>query len=147
MLSVMRIDGFLQNLDRQYEEADIEGPQWGAFLERWHERFGEKPVTVAELVEELERNASALYVDQTMRGCAPDEVLEAIAVKGKGNHKLGMLLRYRKDTRYPSEFVARARASHGAAQWSVQKASPAGVPGQATIEQSAAGDDGGAGGV
>ena len=101
MLAVMRIDGFLQNLDQQYEEADIEAPQWGAFLERWHERFGETPVTVAELVEELEQNASALYPDQTLRACAPDDVLEAIAARGGGNQRLGQLLRYRKDTRYP----------------------------------------------
>jgi hypothetical protein len=35
----------------------------------------QKPVTVAELIAALEKNASALYVDQTVRGCAPDEVL------------------------------------------------------------------------
>ena len=99
MLSVMKINGFLANLDRQYEEADVEAPQWGAFLEKWHERFGETPLTVAELIAELEKNASAPYIDQTMRGCVPDEVLEAIAVRGKGNQKLGQLLRYRKDTR------------------------------------------------
>ncbi len=140
MLAVMQVDGFLGNLVRQYEEADLEGPQWGAFLERWHERFGEKPVTVAELVEELETNASALHVDQTLRACAPDEVLEAIAVKGRGNHKLGMLLRYRKDTRYPSGFVlARARTSHQAARWSVLRAGPTTRPGQATVEQWAGG--------
>ncbi|MEN6341107.1 MAG: hypothetical protein ABFC89_00955 [Methanospirillum sp.] len=136
MLSVMKVDGFLGNLDQQYEEAEIEAPQWGAFLERWHERFGEKPVTVAELIDELERNASALYVDQTMRGCAPDEVLEAIAVRGRGNQKLGQLLRYRKDTRYPSGFMlARARASHRSVQWVVLRAASEQQPGQATIEQ------------
>jgi hypothetical protein len=148
MLAVMKVDGFLQNLDQQYEEADVEGPQWGAFLERWHARFGERPVTVANLVDELERNASALYVDQTLRGCAPDEVLEAIAVKGRGNHRLGTLLRYRKDTRYPSGFVlVRAGSGHHAVRWSVQKASPAGVPGQATIGECVGGGPGESGGV
>lgn len=136
MLSVMKVEGFLGNLDQQYEEADIEAPQWGAFLEKWHERFGEKPVTVAELIDELERNASALYVDQTVRGSAPDEVLEAIAVRGRGNQKLGQLLRYRKDTRYPSGFMlARARASHRAVQWVVLRAASEKQPGQATVEQ------------
>lgn len=141
MLSVMKVDGFLENLDRQYEEADVEGPQWSAFLERWHERFGEKPVTVAELVEELEQNASVLYPDQTLRACAPDEVLEAIAVKGRGNQKLGSLLRYRKDTRYPSGFVlVRAGTRDRAVRWSVRKALPA-VPRGATIEQYARNDE------
>jgi hypothetical protein len=141
MLSVMRVDGFLGNLDQQYEEADIEGPQWGAFLERWHERFGEKPVTVAELIDELERNASVLYVDQTVRGCAPDEVLEAIAVRGRGNHKLGQLLRYRKDTRFPSGFMlTRAGTSHRAVEWVVLGTAPA-RSGQPTVGQFAGESD------
>ena len=141
MLAVMKIDGFLENLDRQYEEADLEGPQWSAFLERWHERFGEKPVTVAELVEELEQNASVLYPDQTLRACAPDEVLEAIAVKGRGNHRLGTLLRYRKDTRFPTGFMlVRAGTRDRAVRWSVRKALPA-VPRGATVEQYARNDE------
>ncbi len=140
MLSVMKVDGFLGNLDQQYEEADIEAPQWGAFLEKWHERFGEKPVTVAELIDELERNASALYVDQTVRGCAPDEVLEAIAVRGRGNQKVGQLLRYRKDTRYPSGFMlARAGTRDRAVRWTVLWAASAGTRGQATVGQFAGG--------
>ena len=136
MLSAMRVDGFLQNLDQQYEEADIEAPQWGAFLEKWQERFGEKPVTVAELIAELEANASMLYPDQTMRACAPDEVLETIAVKGRGNQKLGQLLRYRKETRYPSGFMlvrARTPTNHGAARWIVLRATPAEQRGQTTV--------------
>ena len=93
-------------------------------------------MTVAELVEELEQNASALYVDQTLRACAPDEVLEAIAVKGKGNQKIGTLLRYRKDTRYPSGFVlTRAGTRDKAVRWVVLSATPVRKPGQATVEQ------------
>lgn len=149
MLAVMGVDGFLANLDQQYEEADVEGAQWSAFFERWHERFGENPVTVVELVEELEANASAPYPEQTLRACAPDEVLEAIAVKGKGNQKIGTLLRYRKDTRYPSGFVlARAGASHRTVRWIVLKAASVARPGQATVEQFVVGDaDGKTGGT
>ncbi len=140
MLSVMKVDGFLKNLDQQYEEAELEAPQWGAFLERWHERFGEKPLTVAELIAELEKNASTPYVDQTMRGCAPDEVLEAIAIRGGGNQKLGQLLRYRKETRYPSGFMlARAGTRDHAARWAALRAASARRPGQATVEQYAGG--------
>ena len=83
-------------------------------------------MTVAELVEELEQNASALYPDQTLRGCAPDDVLEAIAVRGGGNQRLGTLLRYRKDTRYPSGFMlARAGTKRGGVRWSVLGAAAA----------------------
>ena len=142
MLSVMKINGFLANLDRQYEEADVEAPQWGAFLEKWHERFGETPLTVAELIAELEKNASAPYIDQTMRGCAPDEVLEAIAVRGKGNQKLGQLLRYRKDTRYHSGcMLVRAGARNHAVQWAALRTASTRRPGQATVEQFAGGED------
>jgi hypothetical protein len=136
MLAVMRVDGFLANLDQQYDEAELEAPQWGAFLERWHARFGETPITVAELVQELEQNASALYVDQTLRGCAPDDVLEAIAGRGGGNQKLGQLLRYRKETRYPSGFMlARAGTRNNAVRWVALRVEPSGRPGQATVEQ------------
>jgi hypothetical protein len=126
MLSFMGIDGFLGNLDRQYEEADVEGPQWGAFLAKWYERFKDKAATVAEVIDELEKNASAIYVDQTMRGCAPDEVLEAVAVKGKANHqKLGQLLRYRKDTRFATGFkLVSAGTKQRAVQWRVIDVAP-----------------------
>ena len=142
MLAVMTVDGFLANLDLQYEEADVEAPQWGAFLEKWYERFRETSLSVAEVIEELEKNASAPYVDQTMRGSAPDEVLEAIAIRGRGNNKLGQLLRYRKDTRYPSGFMlVRAGTRNNAVRWAVLRTASVMKPGQATVEQYTDGAD------
>ena len=144
MLSVMRVDGFLQNLDQQYEEADIEGPQWGAFLAKWHERFGEKPVTVAELVEELERNASVLYVDQTLRGVRArrgprgDRRRRAGATTGSGSSS--------GTGRTPG--IPRGSCSPGPGpvtgpvRWSVLNAAPMQQPGQATVERFA-GESGG----
>lgn len=126
ILAFMGIKGFLGNLDRQYEEADTEGPQWGAFLAKWHERFADTPVTVAEVIDELEKNASALYVDTTMRGCAPDDILDAVAVKGKANRqKFGQLLRYRKDTRFATGFkLVAAGTKKRAVQWRVVDVKP-----------------------
>jgi selenocysteine lyase/cysteine desulfurase len=40
---------------------------------------------VAGRIPELERNAPARYLDQALRAFAPDEVLEAIAARGRRN--------------------------------------------------------------
>ena len=62
----------------------------GAFREAWHERFGNRPVTGAELLSVLERNDPARYLDQTLLGFVPGRVLEAIAA-GAGGPEPGQL--------------------------------------------------------
>ena len=61
----------------------------GAFREAWHERFGKRPVTGAELLSVLERNDPARYLDQTLLGFVPGRVLEAIAARDWRNRESG----------------------------------------------------------
>ncbi|MFI5640312.1 bifunctional DNA primase/polymerase [Streptomyces goshikiensis] len=48
-LDFHEIPGFLGNADK-VAEADTERQSWGAFLATWHEKFGEKPMGVKDLM-------------------------------------------------------------------------------------------------
>lgn len=47
---------FLGNLEEMYEQSDADGPQWGLFFERWHMKYGESPVTVAEIMKDMKKS-------------------------------------------------------------------------------------------
>ena len=51
MMEVIGVPGFLGNLDSLYEEADLEGRAWRAFIQAWWEAFGTTPMRVRELNE------------------------------------------------------------------------------------------------
>lgn len=45
ILSYAGVDGFLENLKKFHEEADLEGPEWEGFLNAWVEIIGSEPKT------------------------------------------------------------------------------------------------------
>lgn len=47
------IVGFLDNLMELYDCNDVETTSWAAFIEAWHEIFEDKPITCAQVMEEL----------------------------------------------------------------------------------------------
>lgn len=51
ILEAAGIKGFLGNLDRVYEQSDLEGTAWRAFTEAWWEKYEDMEVTVSELNE------------------------------------------------------------------------------------------------
>jgi len=50
------IEGFLGNLLELYEQADVEGQQWRAFVEQWWEAFRDRQIGVSELFEIAEKS-------------------------------------------------------------------------------------------
>jgi len=49
ILSFAGIDGFLENLEQFHDEADLEGPEWEAFLEAWAKTVGRDGKTCQEV--------------------------------------------------------------------------------------------------
>lgn len=53
ILSFAGIKGFLQNLDKLYDEMDEENAQWAIFLQAWKDTFGNQAIFIKELVAAL----------------------------------------------------------------------------------------------
>jgi len=112
VLEYIKVPGFLSNLEALYARVDTETPQWEAFLETWHQKLGEQPVTVADLVSHFNE-------DSDFASTIPDTI---------GNHgdrgftrKLGKALARREDVRYPNNLrLGKGQHSHyKVATWSV----------------------------
>lgn len=56
ILSFAGVDSFLENLKRFHDEADLEGPEWEAFLNAWVEVIGESTKTCKEVASILREN-------------------------------------------------------------------------------------------
>lgn len=53
ILSYAGFTGFLKNQQVMYQQIDSDSLQWDGFFEVWYEKFGEKSITVNELVKQL----------------------------------------------------------------------------------------------
>jgi hypothetical protein len=104
---------FLGNMEELYKDSDIELTQWELFFERWHDRWGEAGVTVAQLIAALKKDdekshqvqqkissADPQYActnddnddAQSLIEVLPEDLLEAWTGK-KFSHTLGTRLR------------------------------------------------------
>lgn len=62
ILAVAGINGFLSNLNDFYEESDAEGASWRAFVAAWFEKFGDSPVGVSTLYEQIVLSDEAIDI-------------------------------------------------------------------------------------
>ncbi len=51
ILGTVDINGFLENLEAFYEDADVEGAIWRQFVDRWAAEFGEQEVESTQLFD------------------------------------------------------------------------------------------------
>ena len=116
----MGIGDFLGNLGAMYDEADIDTPQWEAFLDTWYELIGKEPVTAAELVGWINEN-------DELRAVLPS----VIADTDKRNYsvRLGQKLAKKNNVRYSDGLVlVKAGAKKRAITWQVKKGEVASTP-------------------
>ena len=119
------IDGFLGNLDQQYEEADADGPALAAFLEEWFGTWGGDSKTVAELAKQLQTDAAAEHPERTLYGVLPDELLDAFANREKFNRRMGDAFKRRKGMRFEGGYhLEKAGTVDRAVRWIVVKDEP-----------------------
>jgi len=88
------VDGLLGAAEQMWSEADDDAVAWAAWLAAWRD-WCRDPVPVAELLEELRREGSALATT------APAEVAAVIDAGARANTRLGHVLRGRQGRRHP----------------------------------------------
>jgi hypothetical protein len=109
ILAFMGVTGFLNNLQTMYDEVDTEGPQWAAFFQAWHEIIVEKPITVKDLILELDNNAE-------LASCLPI----SRDAKKDFNRALGSALSQKQDVRYTNGLMLqKAGIKHKVFSWQV----------------------------
>ncbi|MDA2933432.1 hypothetical protein MYX82_03715 [Acidobacteria bacterium AH-259-D05] len=105
ILEVNGIDGFLGNLDEFYEIADAEGSQWGVFVEKWWNKFGDKAMGIGDLLQLA--------------------LASGIELKGKNGHawrvSLGMQMNQRRDQVIGGYRIVLAGKVKRAAKWKLSR--------------------------
>jgi putative DNA primase/helicase len=114
VLDLVGIKGFLGNLDRMYEQSDVETPQWSAFLVAWRGWFADRAVTASAVIDAM----NGPEPGQTLlREVVPDEV-SGVRPEQR-TRALGTALAHRVDRRYgPLGLrIVRVGTEHRAVRW------------------------------
>ena len=120
-------NGFLANLEQVYEEMDVDGTQWDAFINRWYELWQDTPKTAADIIDlvrkENDPKAAESEIKLKLSDALPDDLTDAIADrKGSSSKRVGNALRKRKDRVFSGELrLVKAGTKKRAVIWKVQK--------------------------
>jgi Bifunctional DNA primase/polymerase, N-terminal len=93
ILEVAGVEGFLSDQDAMYASADVETPEWEAFLICWMSLFGDGWITTADL------NAAIQDMNRSLREALPGDLAAAADTAGFPQ-KLGMAIGKKVGTRY-----------------------------------------------
>ncbi len=93
ILAHVGVSGFLENPDRLGEQSDPETGEWEAFLETWLKVYGNKPIMVKNLVEDITNGNDITNV-------VPESVSEVMCGNGDKRSKIGYLFKARHKKRY-----------------------------------------------
>lgn len=113
------IEGFLANLHDFVDEADTDAAAWETFLAAWWHEFGDRPVVVRQLVDEIGRTASPLA------DACPDELADKIDRTGFSK-SLGRALKRKAGRRYgdPGWQIGVTERKRGGRRWFVTPDQP-----------------------
>lgn len=119
---------FLGNLERMYEESDVETPQWEAFLETWFALWGSDRKRVKDIVNriDLETNSAGKEYssEHKLSDVIPDFVLGDGKKKDPAKSIGRALLKIRDRTWSNGLKVIRSGDSKNTAVWRVLKDDP-----------------------
>jgi DNA polymerase-1 len=115
--------GFLGNLEDLYAQVDEgDSGQWTVWLTAWFVTYGDRPLAVAELTDDL------LQEDSPVRDALPDDLADALPAResdtGRFRRKLGHALRQRVERRFGEDdlYIARGDDRHKkVALWRVRR--------------------------
>lgn len=87
------VEGFLENREQMWEQADTESFEWEAFLERWLDIYGNTPITPKELMQDIVDRAA-------IAEAIPVSISDAVSGKGNSFARIGYQLKARLGKRY-----------------------------------------------
>jgi hypothetical protein len=123
ILHYARVEQFLGNSDQLYDQADVEGPQWEAFLQAIDRAFPDMPFTTFDIWNHLWPLKEGR--NESLQECLPDSVVPYLDKRGQLKQRLGMAFRSRIGRRYGASqirIVQHGKDSHGKVScWKVEK--------------------------
>lgn len=103
VLAFAGVEGFLENLAQFHDEADLEGPEWEAFLNAWVEAIGESTKTCQEV-------AAILAVNSGFASTLPDNLQDVLKDPEKSfERSLGRALARKENRPYGEKNLALQR--------------------------------------
>jgi hypothetical protein len=103
ILAVAGIPGFLTNTHKLREAGDAEARTWERFAEGWWDKFGERPVTAADLREFADELLADVHASKNT-----DRAVETI---------WGTMVARKKDATIGGRKIVESGTSHGAKRW------------------------------
>ena len=131
ILEYARVEGFLANSEKLFEESDIERTDWETFLEAIEDGFQGAAFTIAELWERLNEKAYEELVRQSvltdraeeLRNSLPIDLTRWMDREGQFKQRLGVAFNSRRGRRFGKRQMRIERATgdaHGkVARWKV----------------------------
>ena len=115
---------FLKNLNKMYDESDIDTTQWDAFIATWYSLFKDRAITVSEIVYHLmeETDSSNPRYKNTVKlfDNLPDYVSDAWVERKRFTRVLGKALAKKNGVHFPCDkTLCKHGMSHQAATWMV----------------------------
>jgi hypothetical protein len=119
ILAYARLEGFLANSDKLFEQSDTERSDWEIFLEIVEDIFQGIPFTVAELWERLNEKTYEELVRQSvltdraeeLRTALPADLTRWMDREGQFKQRLGMAFNSRRGRRFGKRQLRVERAS------------------------------------
>jgi hypothetical protein len=131
ILEYARVEGFLANSEKLFEQSDIERTDWETFLEAIEDAFEATVFTIAELWERLNEKTYEELVRQSVLTDRAEELRNALPIdltrwmdrEGQFKQRLGVAFNSRRGRRFGKRQMRVERASgdaHGkVARWKV----------------------------
>ena len=132
ILEYARLEGFLSNSDKLFEQSNNERNDWEQFLEAVEDTFQNSPFTIAELWERLNEKQFDDFMRQTLlteraealRDALPSELTRWIDREGPFRQRLGIAFNQRRGSRHGKRQIRIERADGSThakvARWKVE---------------------------
>ncbi len=125
ILGYCKVDGFLKNTEKMYEQADADGPQWEAFFEKWFSIWGVKPVTVADIHFFMQKegdSSNVAYGSDRLVDLLPDVMADAWCGKKDFSKSFGKALSRMNERKFNSGLtLQKGKNQHKVFNWFLAK--------------------------
>jgi len=119
------VPDFLGNVEEMYAQADADTSQWESFFEKWHEIWGDRGVTVAELartMQESNDSTQKTFGDNSLLDVLPDDLADAWSGKKNFSRVMGKALARMNGRVFTNGLtLVKGAIEHQAVTWKVKR--------------------------